>query len=223
MRTFMLVAFGCVIGSATAAAQAPEPGSAAGRADFYAVTGWQNLRMERSGDFDGPDHNWAHAILFGGAGTGWYWTDHLKTQIDAGTGTPARHYRYRSRTINGFQTSEISRVRVRRPSLALSQQYQFFRNEWFHPRVGIGVDIARETRTEQYDPIWGFDTVGRVTRELVPARSEGPEHRVVVRPFGDLGFKAYMTRRAFFTGDMRLMVHGGVDQVLFRAGFGIDF
>ena len=32
-----------------------------------------------------------------------------------------------------------------------------------------------------------------------------------------------MTRRAFFTGDMRLMVRHGIDDVLFRAGFGIDF
>ena len=32
-----------------------------------------------------------------------------------------------------------------------------------------------------------------------------------------------MTRRAFFTGDMRIMFRGGVEEVLFRAGFGIDF
>ncbi|HET7694972.1 MAG TPA: hypothetical protein VFK57_04635 [Vicinamibacterales bacterium] len=219
----MLVVLGCLTCAAPAGAQAPEPGGSAGHGDVYAVTGWQNLRLDRTGDFDRPDHNWVHAILFGGAGGGWYWTDHLKTQVDVGVGTPAHQYRYRSRTINGSPTSEISRVRITRPSVSLSQQYQFFRNQWFHPRLGIGIDIARETRTEHYDPIWGFDPVSRVTRELAPARKEGPEHSTVVRPFGELGFKAYMTRRAFFTGDMRLMVRGGIDQALFRAGFGVDF
>ena len=222
MRTFILAALGCLLSSIPAAAQAPEPSSAGSRADFQTVLGWQNLRLEREG-FDGPDHNWAHAILYAGAGVSWYWNDHLKTQVDVGADTPGRHYRYRVRNINGFQTSETSRLRVTRPSVAIAQQYQFFRNEWFHPRIGIGVDIARETRREEYDPVWGYDTVARMTRELVPARTEAPEHRTLVRPFVETGFKTYMTRRAFFTGDLRLMVHKGIDQVLFRGGFGIDF
>jgi hypothetical protein len=32
-----------------------------------------------------------------------------------------------------------------------------------------------------------------------------------------------MTRRAFFAGDTRLMFRKGLDEVLFRVGFGIDF
>jgi hypothetical protein len=220
----MLVALGFLIGAAPAAAQPPEAASTAGRADFQAVIGWQNLRIDRYDDpFDRPEHNWSHAIFYGGAGAGWYWTEHLKTQIDIGGGTPTRHYQYRARTINNFQASEISRVRLTRPSLAVSQQYQFYRNAWFHPRLGIGVDLARETRTEHFEPVFGYDSVLRITRELAPRRTVGPDRRLVARPFGEIGFKAYMTRRAFFNGDMRLMVHGGVDQVLFRAGFGVDF
>ena len=219
----MLVALGSLICAAPGAAQPPEASPAAGRADFHAVVGWQNLRLDRPQDVTGPDSNWAHGILFGGAGGGWYWTEHLKTQIDVGGGTPARNYRYRARNINGVAASEISRVRTTRPSLAISQQYQFFRNEWFHPHVGIGLDIARETRTEAFEPVFGYDPVTRISRELAPRRTEGPVVSTSLRPFGEVGFKAYMTRRAFFTGDMRLMVHSGIDQVLFRAGFGIDF
>ena len=32
-----------------------------------------------------------------------------------------------------------------------------------------------------------------------------------------------MTRRAFFTGDTRVMFSSGIDEVLFRLGFGVDF
>jgi hypothetical protein len=219
----MLVALGWLAGSGVAAAQTAEASPAAGHADFQAVIGWQNLRLGRSDAFVGPDTDWAHAIFYGGAGAGWYWTDHHKTQVDFGGGTPARQYRYGVRTVNGVSTSEISRVRVTRPALAISQQYQFFRNEWFHPRVGVGLEVARETRTEVYDPVFIYDSAARVSREIAPRRSEGPEHRVVVRPFAETGFKAYMNRRAFFTGDMRLTVHNGVDQALFRIGFGVDF
>ncbi len=112
---------------------------------------------------------------------------------------------------------------VRQQSVAVAQHYQFFRNQWFHPHVGAGVDIARETTTEEYNPVIVFDSVTRVSREITPARTEGLDHRTIARPFAEAGFKAYMTRRAFFTGDTRVMVRHGVDEVLFRVGFGVDF
>jgi hypothetical protein len=112
---------------------------------------------------------------------------------------------------------------VRQQSLAVSQHYQFFRNQWFHPHVGAGVDIARETTTEEYSPIFIFDSVTRTSRQLEPPRNEGPDHRTIARPFAEVGLKAYMTRRAFFTADTRLMYRKGLDEVLFRLGFGIDF
>jgi hypothetical protein len=112
---------------------------------------------------------------------------------------------------------------VSQRSLAVSQQYQFFRNQWFHPRVGAGVEIARERTTEEYSPIFVFDSVTRTPRQLAPPRNEGPEHRTITRPFAEAGFKAYMTRRAFFTADTRLMYRKGLDEVLFRLGFGVDF
>ncbi len=112
---------------------------------------------------------------------------------------------------------------MRQQSVAVAQHYQFFRNQWFHPHVGAGVDIARETTTEEYNPVIVFDSVTRVSREITPARTEGLDHRTIARPFAEAGFKAYMTRRAFFTGDTRVMVRRGVDEVLFRFGFGVDF
>ena len=171
----------------------------------------------------GSYNNWANDIFYGGAGAGWHWTDHHKTQVDYGAGTRGEHYRYRAISINGAQGSEISRVKVQQQSLAISQQYQFYRNQWFHPRVGLGVEFARESQTQRFEPVSVYDPVLRVSRLIAPARTEGPTHRLVVRPFGELGFKAYMTRRAFFTTDMRLMARDGIDEVLFRLGFGIDF
>ena len=223
MRTFLLATAAALLVSGAAAAQTGVPAAAAPRADFHAVIGWQNLRQDRGDDSFDTFNNWSNGIFYGGAGAGWYLTEHLKTQVDVGAGTLGRSYRYRQLTINGVTTSESSRVAIRQQSVAVSQQYQFFRNQWFHPHVGAGVDIARETKREEFQPVFVFDPVTRISRQVSAARAEGPSHDTIVRPFGEVGFKAYMTRRAFFTGDTRLMFRGGIDEVLFRIGFGVDF
>jgi opacity protein-like surface antigen len=217
MRTLLLglVAAGWLCPAA--AAQTP-PRLA--RADVHVVLGWQNLHKEQPADHD---NDWLNAIFYGGAGAGWYWTDNLKTQIDFGAGTRGNQYRYGQFFENGSPFYESSRLSVRQSAVTIQQQYQFFRNQWFHPHVGAGVELARETTTEQYQPVFAFDNVTRTSRQILPARTEGPEHDFVARGVGELGFKAYMTRRAFFTGDMRLLFRNRIDEVLFRVGFGVDF
>jgi hypothetical protein len=221
MKTFPLAAVIWLLGSALAGAQEPPTGPL-NRGDVHFVVGWQNLHKPQE-----PEQsygNWLNGIFFGGGGAGWYWTDNLKTQVDVGGGTRARQYRYSPIVVGGLTTGAgSSRLNVQQQSVAVAQQYQFFRNQWFHPHLGAGVEIARETTREEYDPIFFFDPITRVSRQTSPARIEGPDHRFVARPFVETGFKAYLTRRAFFTGDARLMFRTRVDEVLFRAGFGIDF
>ena len=88
--------------------------------------------------------------------------------MDFGAGTEGRQYRYEPIVTNGQTTSTSSVFHVRQTSVAVSQQYQFFRNQWFHPHVGAGVDIGRETTTEEYSPIFVFDSVTRTSRQLAP-------------------------------------------------------
>lgn len=222
MKTLPLAAAAWLLGAALAGAQEPSRTPLI-RGDAHVVLGWQNLHKAQPVE-ERYGNDWINGIFFGGVGAGWYWTDNLKTQVDFGGGTKGRQYRYEPIFTNGVVSgSASSRVTVQQQSVAVAQHYQFFRNQWFHPHVGAGVDIARETTREEYDPVSVFDPITRISRQVAPARIEGPEHRTIARPFGELGFKAYMTRRAFFTGDTRLMFKGGVDEVLFRFGFGVDF
>jgi len=220
MKTFPLAAAALLAGAALAGAQEP-PRVPFVRGDAHVVIGWQNLHKEQ------PERqyrdDWINSIFYGGAGAGWYWTEHLKTQVDFGAGTKGRQYRFEPLVINGQTTGTSSRVSVKQQSVAIAQHYQFFRNQWFHPHVGAGIDIARETTSEEYQPIVVFDNVTRTSRQVRPARTEGPDHRTIARPFVETGFKAYMTRRAFFTGDSRVMFRNGLEEVLFRFGFGVDF
>ena len=217
LLTAAVILFGGAASAQTVAPAAPAPDLP--RADAHFVIGWQNLHKNQPEN----SNDWLNNIFYAGGGAGWYWTEHMKTQVDFGAGTRAHQYRYRQYSVNGFPTYESSRAAIQQQSLAIAQQYQFFRNQWFHPHAGAGVELARETSTVEYQPVFVYDNASRTSVQLSPGHTEGPEHKFIARPFAQTGFKAYMTRRAFFTADGRVMFRTGIDEVLFRFGFGVDF
>ena len=68
-----------------------------------------------------------------------------------------------------------------------------------------------------------FDPVTRVSRQVSPARTEGPTHRTDRAAVRRGGLQGLHDARAFFTTDARLMFRERLDEVLFRVGFGVDF
>ena len=160
--------------------------------------------------------------FYGGASAGWYWTEHLRTQVDAGIGTTARATRFVDRsegTRTAFQTID---TQVRPATFAISQQYQFFHNAVFHPHVGAGLLVRSERVHEAFSPVTRFDP-GAGQSIVVEAGHIADRSRTNVAALVDAGFKAYISRRAFFVTDARFMFRDRVDGVLFRFGFGLDF
>jgi hypothetical protein len=153
---------------------------------------------------------------------GWYWTDHLKTEVDVGAGTEAGHYLTQRVTIDARDGSQHIESTSARRTLVIAQQYQFFRNAWFHPHVGAGAQLAWERRTDRYHPLVLYQGTAPplVVRD---GYTEGPTTTLRVRPVVSAGFKAYLAPRAFFRSDVRLELGGGVDSSTLRAGFGFDF
>lgn len=156
------------------------------------------------------------AGLFKGAGAGLYWTDHLKTEAEVAFPGQTQSYNYFSERIAANQyryTQEKHSYSDRRVSLA--QVYQFGRNATFHPFVLGGVDVDRERETvERY--------VSTPAGRIDEIRSDATTTRA--RPFAGVGFKAYMSERAFFRGEIRVAgKNGRADQLVWKAGVGIDF
>lgn len=221
-RTFAsgVLAIGAVLlggASSTVLAQPPPPVM---RADLAGSLGWLSMNKEIPGPYQGDDRQ---DSLFGAVSAGWYWTDHLKTEVDFGAGSRASAFRGRPVVIDGSPTYEFVESTFSRRALGVSQQYQFFRNAWFHPHVAAGVDITWERTTDHTQPIVVYDDRSRSGRVVQPERTDGPRTDTTVRPFFATGFKAYMTQRGFFRSDLRLAIRDGVDDVLLRFGFGIDF
>jgi hypothetical protein len=198
-------------------AQSAAPASPRPRADVSGTLGW--LGVDKNTSFG--SFRW-HQTLFGSAEAGWYWNDHLKTEVDFGAGRERTHYTNRQLVINGLPAFETTESTFSRRVLGISQQYQFFRNAWVHPHVAAGVDVTFERVTDVRRPIVVFDRPGP-GRVLEPERVEGPRTDVKVAPFLATGFKSYLTPRAFFRSDLRVGGRRGIDEVLVRFGFGVDF
>lgn len=189
------------------------------RADLGGSIGWLNVHKKELNSYD----EWYNRSLYGGASGGWYWTEHLKTEVELGASTTADLYTFEPIVVEGRQTYVSSEARFSTKRVAVSQQYQFLRNAWFHPHIAGGIDLTWERSTREIQPVTVFNDQTRQPRVILPERTIGPDTNLIVRPFVTTGFKAYMTPRAFFRGDMRLAIRSGVDEVLFRGGFGVDF
>jgi len=188
------------------------------RGDLSGSAGWLSAGTVINSPYDSKD--W-HSSLFGTVSAGWYWTDNLKTEIDVGAGTQATAYRFEYVVIDGRQTYRNSDYTFSRRILGISQQYQFFRNAWFHPYVAAGANLTWERATARFHTALVGDLGD--PRGLPTPGIEGPDTTVTVRPFVATGFKAYMSPRSFFRTDLRVRFHGGPDETQLRFGFGIDF
>ena len=219
MRSYYLAVAVWLAASGTAGAQTLAPVHPP-RADIEGAVGWHNLHEPTS--VSGND--WLNAIVAGNVGVSVYWTEHLRTHLDFTISTEGRQYRGEVLVVNGRQTFSSSRLLIGPRSLAVGQQYQFFHNAWFHPHAGGGALFLFDRRTEEFNDVIDYDPATSVAKVLRPARTDGPTTRTGVRPFADVGFKAYLSRRAYFVQDTRLVVSSRTfDQVLFTFGFGVDF
>ncbi len=211
IRGFVIAAVGWpVLASA-------QPTVALPKADGWASVGWQivnELDTSTLGSYD-------EQRVIGSAGSGLYWAPRLKAEFDAATSSRSSFNVVEQMPINGEPGIRYSQVRVRTTSFAAAQTYELLSNAWFTPYVGGGVEVSRVAR-EEY--VQAFSLAGP-TGPRIPERSESltPGSEVIVRPLVAVGFKAYLSRRAFFRTDSRLTLEPRVQHVLIRFGFGVDF
>jgi outer membrane protein W len=197
-----------------AAAQPKEP---VARVDVSGTIGW--LLVDKDGE--AYANHW-HSSLYGGFGGGYYWTDHLKTEIDFGVGEEAGSYGSRRFEFNGLPGFIGVESRFSRRTAGIGQHYQFFRNQWFHPHIGAGVLVVWEEIEDKLDPAIVYES-NRPSRVVAPARIEPRRTEQSAKAFVTSGFKGYLNQRTFFRMDVRVAFDKGVDETLLRIGFGVDF
>ena len=184
------------------------------QADVTGSIGWLNVDKSDLSNNQGSN-DWYNRSVYGGAAAGWYWTDHLKTEVEGGVSSRASLLIYGVDFVNGAAITRYSRYSFATTRLGVSQQYQFLRNAWVHPFIGAGLDVIWEQtdRTEETFPLQGGH--GEAT---FPRRTD-----VLTRPFVTLGLKGYFNGRGFVRTDFKLVFDNSVDEALFRFGIGVDF
>jgi hypothetical protein len=218
-RTLTFAVLVALTAAPAVAQPAPAARSPLVRADVQGTLGWFNAESNISNRYD----EWYNRSLYGGAGFGWYWTDHLKTELEVGATSAVELYGNEPVVIGGQPRYLSFRQAFSTKKLTAAQHYQFYRNVWFHPHLAAGIDLSWETITRRSEPLFFYDQVTRQSRLERPAENLAPETSLHARPFAAAGFKAYMTQRSFFRSDLRFGIGSGVDEVLLRFGFGMDF
>lgn len=166
--------------------------------------------------------DWDHSPYVGGS-FGWYWTDHLKTEIEAGASARSEKYAFFSSTVGTRFINRQTTYHFSTRRLAVGQQYQFFRNAMFHPYVGVGLELTWEKTEQQDEAETIYDTATRQTVSTHVVTDHPDRTELVPRAAAAAGFKAYMSEKTFFRSDLKLTFASGVEEVLLRFGFGVDF
>ena len=195
--------------------------ASASRWDVTAHATWLGEHLEdRVVEWD----RW-YEVASGGASVGYYWTTHLKLEIDVATSTTGETYSIEPIPVAGPSSPFLQQRdhHFRATTAAAGLTYQFLENAWFHPFVGTGIELLREReRVETTFPIVST----RDPRAPIVIRPPGTETQVhhTGRPFVSGGFKAYVSERAFIRTDLRMSWSpDGLTAVAWRSGVGVDF
>jgi hypothetical protein len=156
------------------------------------------------------------ASFFRSLSGGYYWTDNLKTELEYGWPGPTEGYGYSNQQLGNRTFATVADERTYSGTkLSVAQAYQFGHNVPFHPYAFAGVDVDRE-RVDLERRI--FSSNG-LFESVETSRSS----QLRARGFTGAGFKAYVSERAFFKGEMKLDIGDRLSQAIWKAGVGIDF
>lgn len=202
----------------TGAAHAQTPATNLVVPDISASLGWLNTNYGELRPYD----DWSNDGVQGAIAFGWSWTPHVRTEIEASASSRVRHVSSTPVVVNGFPVHAPVEHAFSTRRLTFGVQYQFRENAWFHPQVSAGVDLNWESsQTRNLQPYF-YDPSTRQTRGIPPEIHARERTELHTRPFAGAGFKAYMTPRAFFRSDVRVVAGNRIEDVLLRFGFGVD-
>jgi len=195
-----------------ASAQQPVPVTAIGRWD---VAGQLALLNRNKSELGSRWDHWYEAPLIQGS-AGHYWTPHFKTELEIATSGQG--------TIGVEENLRYREHMLRESTVGATAVYQFLDNQWVHPFVGAGLEVARERHVAESLPssIERFPTTALpLTLRPIPAIDNVSYS---MRPLVTGGFKFYVSQRAFVRTEGRTSF--STDRPLaiqWRGGVGIDF
>lgn len=161
-------------------------------------------------------------VASGGGSVGYYWSSHLKTELDLSTSGEGDTFSLAIVQVPGSNAPlYLERTHeLRFTTVSAGLFGQFFENAWFHPFVGAGIELVRERQHIDVVPPPlppRASTVGSLPTSETRVNYRG-------RPFMAAGFKVYVSDHAFIRSDIRTSWAGdGLAALGWRTGVGVDF
>lgn len=196
--------------------------------DLAGAVGW--LGSNKSGI--GDDWNdWYHAAS-GGLTAGYYFTPRFKTELQVTASRQGRIYSQESIPLPGgaFPVFRSHEHFFAASTFGAGVSRQFLENQWFHPFVGGGLEIVRETH--RIDTPQQFIS-GRpnpatplvpVPVQVLPATTGPTDVSWTARPYVAAGFKWYVAERGFVRSELRSSFSNrGPEHIVWSGGVGFDF
>ncbi len=188
------------------------------RADASVSMGW--LHSEVSALSEGED-NWASARVTLTGQAGFYWTEHLKTEFVAERSSREQIWTGQNVFLpDGRIAWRSTQHDIQDTRVSVGQYYQFGHNAWAHVSLGAGVSVTRRDVESEKSPLFVSDRSGQQTLE---PGSTATFTDTRTNAFAGVVLKAYVTPRAFFRTDLQADFRSSIDNVIVRAGFGVDF
>ena len=185
--------------------------------DTIVVMGWAG-----AGHHIHDQRSW-HGNALVGLSSGHYWTEHLKTELEASWTSPRTHQVYENIERQGGHTYALSDYRASDVRFGVAQLYQFGRNDWVHPYVGLGVDVVR--RESSLERLSQSRTVFLQNRNVPVDIAAANDRNTTVFAQGVLktGLKMYIGEKTFFNTELKFGMRRDVDHLVWKIGMGIDF
>ena len=211
----MRVVLAMLIVSVTPAFAAAQPSLPAN--DVQTAIGWSGA------DHEHIEHRQWYGSLLAGLSVGHYWSDHAKTEVDTGWSSPGSRELFENIEREGYTAYAISHYKARDAKIGVTQLYQFGRNQWVHPYVGVGVDLVQRRvsvqRPEQTRTVFLRNANIPVQ---VPA-SNVQKTTFFAHAVLKTGLKMYISEKTFFVTELKFGIRRDVDHAVWKIGMGRDF
>lgn len=216
---------------AAAAQDRPVMSLAPAEPTHWDLAGQVGLLGSNKSDIGADWNDWYNAAS-GGVAAGYYVTPHFKAEVQAAMSRQGRIFSQESIPVPGgafpiFRSREHSFAAT---TFGAGVSHQFFENQWFHPFVGGGLEIVRETHRidtpQQFIP--GRPDPARplvpVFTLILPATTGTTDVSWAARPYVAAGFKWYVAERGFVRSELRSSFSSrGPEHVVWSGGVGFDF
>ena len=174
------------------------------------------------GEHETPDQRRWHGNLLVGLSGGHYWTDHLKTEVEASWNSPQKHEVYETIERQGGYTYALSDYRAHeyesawRSCTSSAATSGFIRTSASAPTCSPR-DFTRAPAA--------VETVFIQNRN-VPVDIPGVSERktmVFAQAVLKTGVKMYVGEKTFFNTELKFGVRRDIDHVVWKIGMGVDF